>query len=111
MRRMANTPPNSMERGYLLPAGCKDLIDVLKLEGKQEAVSWGIRVRRKNEMINAPYVRVLGLNGEEVGVLLLGEALRLAESMNVDLVEIESSANPPVCRLIDYVKLARAMSK
>src|SRR5713226_4592163 len=65
MRRMANTPPNSMERGYLLPAGCKDLIDVLKIEGKQEAVSWGIRVRRKNEMISAPYVRVIGVDGEQ----------------------------------------------
>ncbi len=100
-----------MERGYLLPAGCKDLIDVLKLAGKQEMASWGIRVRPKNEMINAPYVWVIGVEGEQVGVLLLGEALRMAESMSVDLVEIESSANPPVCRLIDYVKLARAMSK
>jgi len=98
-----------MERGYLLPAGCKDLIDVLKLEGKQEMASWGIRVRPKNEMINAPYVRVIGVDGEQVGVLLLGEALRLAESLNVDLVEIASNANPPVCRLIDYVQLARAI--
>ena len=108
---MPNTPPNAMERGYLLPAGCKDLIYVLKLVGKQAMVSWGIRVRRKNEMINAPYVRVIGVDGEQVGVLLLGEALRLAESLNVDLVEIGSNANPPVCRLIDYLKLARAMLK
>jgi len=100
-----------MERGYLLPAGCKDLIDVLRLEGKQELASWGIRVWRKNEMINAPYVRVIGADGEEIGVLLLGEALRLAESLNVDLVEVAPSANPPVCRLFDYVKLARAMLK
>jgi hypothetical protein len=108
---MANTPPNAMERGYLLPAGCKDLVDVLKFERKQEMVSWGIRVWRKNEMISAPQVRVIGVDGDQVGVLLLAEALQLARSLNADLVEIAPDAHPPVCRLLDYVKLGRAMSK
>ncbi len=52
----------------------------------------------------APEVRVSGPENEPMGILSLGEALRLAGEMDVDLVEIAATANPPVCRLMDYGK-------
>ena len=100
-----------MERGYLLPAGCKDLLDVLKLKDNQELIPWGIRLARKNEMITAPQLRVLGVNGEQLGVMERAEAFELALALKVELVEIAPKSNPPICRLIDYAKIAREMSK
>jgi translation initiation factor IF-3 len=50
-------------------------------------------------------VRVLDENKEQLGVLPLGEALRLAQSKGLDLVEIAANATPPVCRIVDYGKL------
>ena len=108
---MANCLPNGMERGCLLPPGCKDLLDVLKLKDNEELVPWGIRLARKNEMITAPQVRVLGVNGEQLGVMERAEALKLARALNVELVEIVPKSNPPICRLVDYAKMAREMSK
>jgi translation initiation factor IF-3 len=52
----------------------------------------------------APEVRVSGPDNEPLGVLSLAEALRIAGEMDVDLVEIAATANPPVCRLMDYGK-------
>jgi translation initiation factor IF-3 len=52
----------------------------------------------------APEVRVSGPNNEAIGVLSLAEALRMAGELDVDLVEIAATANPPVCRLMDYGK-------
>jgi translation initiation factor IF-3 len=100
-----------MERGYLLPPGCKDLIDVLKLQDNPDLAPWGIRQARKNEMITATQVRVLGVDGQQLGVMERSEVLRLARSLKVDLVEIAPKATPPICRLIDYAELARKMSK
>jgi translation initiation factor IF-3 len=52
----------------------------------------------------APEVRISGPDNEPMGVVSLMEALRLAGEMDVDLVEISATANPPVCRLMDYGK-------
>ena len=52
----------------------------------------------------APEVRLSGPDNEPMGVVSLMEALRLAGEMDVDLVEISATANPPVCRLMDYGK-------
>jgi len=49
-------------------------------------------------------VRLIGLSGEQVGVVSREEALRTAEEANVDLVEIAPMAEPPVCRVMDYGK-------
>jgi translation initiation factor IF-3 len=59
---------------------------------------------RRNGKIRAREVRVIGDNKEQLGVLPLGEALRLAQSKGLDLIEIASNANPPVCRIVDYGK-------
>ena len=53
----------------------------------------------------APEVRLTGIENEPLGVVSITEALRMAGELDVDLVEIAATANPPVCRLIDYGKL------
>ena len=59
---------------------------------------------RINEQIKAPTVRLLGSENEQLGVLAIAEALRTAEEQGLDLVEIASNAEPPVCRVMDYGK-------
>lgn len=49
-------------------------------------------------------MRLIGLDGEQLGVVKLAEAFRLSEQHEVDLVEIAPTAQPPVCRLMDYGK-------
>nr|WP_282452675.1 translation initiation factor IF-3 [Lysobacter sp. CAU 1642] len=61
-------------------------------------------MNRKNEEIRVPRVRVIGSDGEMVGVLSRDEALRLAEDEGLDLVEIQPNADPPVCRVMDFGK-------
>jgi translation initiation factor IF-3 len=62
------------------------------------------KLNRKNEEIRVPRVRVIGDDGEMVGVLTRDEALRLAEDSGLDLVEIQPNADPPVCRVMDFGK-------
>ncbi|MCA3218139.1 MAG: translation initiation factor IF-3 [Burkholderiales bacterium] len=62
------------------------------------------RSHRLNREIGALDVRVIGVNGEALGVMRTIEALRLAEEADVDLVEIAPTAQPPVVRLMDYGK-------
>jgi len=52
----------------------------------------------------APEVRLNGPDNEPLGIVSIQEALRLAGEADVDLVEISATANPPVCRLMDYGK-------
>lgn len=49
-------------------------------------------------------MRLVGVDGQQIGVVSINEALALAEEANVDLVEMVANANPPVCRLMDYGK-------
>jgi len=49
-------------------------------------------------------VRLVGEQGEQLGIVAVAEALRMAEEKNVDLVEIAPMAQPPVCKLMDYGK-------
>ncbi|MBP6903161.1 MAG: translation initiation factor IF-3 [Burkholderiaceae bacterium] len=62
------------------------------------------RKHRLNREIMAPMVRLNGINNEPLGVVPIMEALRLAGEADVDLVEIAATADPPVCRLMDYGK-------
>ena len=52
----------------------------------------------------APEVRLNGVNNEPIGIVPIQEALRMAGDLDVDLVEIAATADPPVCRLMDYGK-------
>ena len=57
-----------------------------------------------NGEINAPEIRLVGINNEPLGVVNLADAVRMSEEAEVDLVEIAPQAVPPVCRLMDYGK-------
>jgi translation initiation factor IF-3 len=59
----------------------------------------------------APEVRLIGPENEQLGVVSLAEALRMAGESDVDLVEVVAAANPPVCRLIEYGKFKYAEAK
>jgi translation initiation factor IF-3 len=59
---------------------------------------------RVNERIRVPKVRVIGDDGTQVGVLATREALVLAQSKGLDLVEVSPTARPPVCRIMDFGK-------
>lgn len=61
--------------------------------------------------INAPEVRLIGVEGEQIGVVSLAVANSMAEEAEVDLVEIAPTAQPPVCRLMDYGKFRYQESK
>src|SRR2546430_6379059 len=67
---------------------------------------------RVNGRIRAREVRVImGTTGEQLGVLKLSDALRRAQGLGLDLVEIAPTANPPVCKIIDFGKFRYDISK
>ncbi|MCA9792880.1 MAG: translation initiation factor IF-3 [Candidatus Eremiobacteraeota bacterium] len=57
---------------------------------------------RVNERIRAPKIRVVGAEGDQLGVMHPRQALTLAKEKELDLVEVAPNASPPVCRLMDY---------
>ncbi len=62
-------------------------------------------------MIRVPEVRVIGADGDQVGILPTLEAIGLAEESELDLVEVSPMAQPPVCRIMDYGKYKFEQSK
>lgn len=66
-----------------------------------------VRIRkfiRVNDRIRSPEIRVIGAEGEQLGVMQPAKALELAAQNELDLVEIAPSAQPPVCRIMDFSK-------
>jgi translation initiation factor IF-3 len=59
---------------------------------------------RINERIRAPEVRLVGPKGEQIGIVSVNDALKLAAEADLDLVEVAPTARPPVCKLMDYGK-------
>ncbi|HET8589404.1 MAG TPA: translation initiation factor IF-3 [Nakamurella sp.] len=59
---------------------------------------------RINDRIRVPEVRLVGAAGEQIGIVPIGEALRLAQDADLDLVEVAPDARPPVAKLMDYGK-------
>ena len=66
---------------------------------------------RLNDEITAPRLRVIGADGEQVGIVSRNEALTLAEDAGLDLVEIQPNAEPPVCRVMDFGKFVFEQKK
>jgi translation initiation factor IF-3 len=77
---------------------------------KEFRIVQGKRVRRNAE-ISSAQVRVIGPNGEQVGIMPVQEALRSAEAAALDLVEVAPNAEPPVCRIMDYGKFVFEQNK
>jgi len=68
-------------------------------------------LHRRNGKIRAREVRVLDEEKQQLGVMSLNDALRLAQAKNLDLVEIAPNATPPVCRIVNYGKFLYEESK
>jgi translation initiation factor IF-3 len=66
--------------------------------------SFNISEPRINERIRVPEVRLVGPAGEQVGIVRIEDALRLAAESDLDLVEVAPQAKPPVCKLMDFGK-------
>ena len=82
----------------------------------QQINSWGCRaiaaiVHQLNEEITAPQVRLIGEDGNQLGIMSGDEAMKIAEENDLDLVMINPSANPPVCKVMDYGKFRFEQAK
>jgi translation initiation factor IF-3 len=66
---------------------------------------------RVNKQIRAPKIRVIDEEGNQLGVLLVKDALKKAEDAGKDLVEVAPNANPPVCKIIDFGKFRYDQTK
>lgn len=76
----------------------------ITIPGKQQEA-------RVNERIRVPQVRVIGDDGSQVGILTTREALAMAQSKGLDLVEVAATSRPPVCRIMDYGKFKYEQGK
>jgi translation initiation factor IF-3 len=66
---------------------------------------------RVNRRIRVPEIRVIGEDGEQLGIMPTIQALRRAESISLDLVEVQPRAKPPVCKIMDYGKYKYEQSR
>ncbi|HEV8087470.1 MAG TPA: translation initiation factor IF-3, partial [Actinomycetota bacterium] len=57
-----------------------------------------------NDRIRSPQVRLVGADGQQIGVVDTRDALNQARALDLDLVEVAPQADPPVCRIMDYGK-------
>ena len=64
-----------------------------------------------NESINVPEVRLIGPEGENIGVVSVQEALKISREAELDLVEVAPNAEPPVCRVMDFGKFIYERAK
>jgi translation initiation factor IF-3 len=64
-----------------------------------------------NEKIRAPEVRVIGHDGQQLGIIPVRKALELAAQEHLDLVEVAPNADPPVCKIMDYGKFKYQQNK
>jgi len=66
---------------------------------------------RVNDKIRAPEIRLIGADGENVGVVTPARAMDMADDAGLDLVEISPNANPPVCKIMDFGKFKYEQQK
>jgi translation initiation factor IF-3 len=66
---------------------------------------------RINEHIRSPQIRLIGANGEQIGIVPAKEGIRRAEEAGLDLVEVAPLAKPPVCRILDFGKYLYSLEK
>src|SRR5438552_12573068 len=69
------------------------------------------RGQRINEQIRISPVRLIGANGEQLGVVPTSQAMEMAREANLDLVEVAAQERPPVCKILDYGKFRYQQSR
>lgn len=70
-----------------------------------------IRSIRVNDKIKTPEVRLIDVDGKQIGIVPTSEALRIANEKGLDLVEVSPDAKPPVCRIMDFGKYKYQLEK
>jgi translation initiation factor IF-3 len=99
-------------RKALASAGAFLLVRPFSLLRRKTAIARQLEKRnRLNEEITAREVRLIGQDGEQVGIVSIEQALARAEEANMDLVEIQPNAEPPVCRVMDFGKFVFEQKK
>ena len=95
------------------PEACVPHAIILDLVSAETATEDGIDKRfiRTNDRIRAREIRVIDDEGNQIGILPPYEALKMAREKNLDLVEISPTAQPPVCRIMDYGKFLYQQEK
>lgn len=91
---------------FLCPVGREDAPQLSQAHAHHEAKG-GVLISvepRINDRIRVPEVRLIGPNGEQVGIISIDEAMRIAHEADLDLVEVAPEAHPPVCKIMDYGK-------
>lgn len=78
------------------------------MKPRREAPQDGVR---RNEMIRAREVRVIGSDGEQLGILQRNDAIEMAKEAGLDLVEVAAASDPPVCRIMDFGKFRYEQQK
>ena len=71
------------------------------IQSRRQKISKLIRI---NQEIRAEQLRVIGPKGDQLGIMSLSDALKVAENAEVDLIEISPNANPPVAKVVDWGK-------
>ncbi|MFZ6017251.1 MAG: translation initiation factor IF-3 [Nitrospirota bacterium] len=66
---------------------------------------------RVNEQIRAKEVRLIDIDGKQLGVMRISDALKIAEDRELDLVEVAANVNPPVCKILDFGKYRYQLNK
>jgi translation initiation factor IF-3 len=69
------------------------------------------QLQRVNEQIRISPVRLIGVNGEQLGVIPTSQALEMAREQQMDLVEVAAQERPPVCKIMDYGKFRYQQSQ
>ncbi|MCB2185874.1 MAG: translation initiation factor IF-3 [Deltaproteobacteria bacterium] len=93
-----------------LPEGLAARVAPGNLWKEETAIAKEQRVRVNNQ-IRVPLVRLVNDEGEQVGIVSIDEALRVAGEAGLDLVEVAPGAEPPVCRVMDYGKFKYEQAK
>lgn len=84
-------------------SGKKEVL-IIRIKKGKARTNEVVPKERINNQITADKVRLIGPDGKQIGIVSLKEALRKADEMELDLVEISPNAEPPVCRILDFSK-------
>ena len=108
----SGSQPNTFRHNVASPPGADEKrAPVLNPFGESSISTSDNKQNRRNGEIRVPRVRVIGSDGEMIGVLSRDEALRMAEEEALDLVEIQPNADPPVCKIMDFGKFKFDLQK
>lgn len=91
------------ESSAFFVSGKKEVL-IIRIKRGKARTKEVVPKERINEQISALKVRVIDSDGKQVGIMPTREAIRKAEELNLDLVEISPNTDPPVCRILDFSK-------